>query len=101
MTTGNKDQSIVSSILQAERTGHGLSIFEPDEIKDFEQEIFIKKGKPYVKCFVSGVERQLKPEEVVRQLFARKLVKQYGYPKERLEVEKSVQFGGEVHEKKS
>ena len=102
MAVENKeDQSIISSILQAERTGHGLSIFEPDEIKALEKEVFLKNGKPYVKCFVSGIERQLKPEEIVRQLFARRLVKQYGYPKERLEVEKTIQFGGEVHEKRA
>jgi type I restriction enzyme M protein len=97
----NKDQSIISSILQTDKTGYGLSIFEPDEIKGLEQEIHLKNGKPYVKCFVSDVERQLKPEEIVRQLFARNLVKQYGYPKERLEVEKTVQFGGEIHEKRA
>jgi len=101
MAAENKDQSVVSSILQTDKTGHGLSLFEPSEIKELEQEIHLKKGKPYVKCFVSDVERQLKPEEIIRQLFTRKLVKQYGYPKERLEVEKTVQFGGEIHEKRA
>jgi len=85
-----------------EQTGHGLSIFDIEEISAFEKDIFVKNDKPYIKCFVKpDTERQLKPEEIIRQLFARKLVKQYGYPKERIDIEKPIQFGGEVHEKRA
>ena len=39
------------------------------------------------------------PEEVVRQLFIFNLIHEYGYPPERIAVEKPVQFGSAVHQK--
>jgi type I restriction enzyme M protein len=60
-----------------------------------------KKGKPYIKCFVSGIDRPLKPEEVVRQLFARRLVSYYHYPKGRMSVEKGVYFGSTISDKRA
>ena len=39
---------------------------------------------------------QLKPEEIVRQLYATRLIEQYGYPKKRLAFEYSVSFGRET-----
>lgn len=72
---------------------HGLEIFDSDEIKKLEKSVFLKKSKPYIKCFVSGVDRLLKPEEIVRQLYCKKLVNEYHYPLERIAVEKSVYFG--------
>src|SRR5208337_437954 len=53
------------------------------------------------KCFISGVEKRLTPEEVVRQLFARRLVFHYGYPKERIAVEKATYFGSTISEKRA
>ncbi|MGI0101377.1 MAG: type I restriction enzyme HsdR N-terminal domain-containing protein, partial [Nitrosotalea sp.] len=93
--------STIFDIITSERTGHGLSIFDENEIKQLEKAVFEKKGKPYVKCFVSDVDRPLKPEEIVRQLFAKRLETHYGYPKERLAVEKSVYFGSTVFEKRA
>jgi len=91
----------INDIIKQEKKGHGITIFEPIEIEQLEKTIFLKKGKPYVKCFVSNKDRQLKPEEIVRQLFARRLVSHYGYPKERLAVEKGVYFGSAVAEKRA
>ena len=56
-------------------------------------EIFDKKGKPYLKCFATDKDRPAKPEEIVRQLFLLKLMKEYLYSKDRIEVEKAVTFG--------
>jgi len=94
------NSTALTSII-TEKVGHGLTIFEESEIKSLEKDVFTKNGKPYIKCFVSGVERPLKPEEIVRQLFARRLVYYYAYPPERLAVEKGVYFGGAVHEKRA
>lgn len=91
----------ILSVISSGKKGHGLTIFSKSEIDALETEILLKRGKPYVKCFVSGVERQLKPEEVVRQLLSRRLVHHFGYPLERLAVEKGVYFGGAVHEKRA
>jgi len=77
-----------------------LSLFNNEILEDLEKSIYIKKTKKgdkyYTKCFIRNKEIQLKPEEVIRQLFLRKLVWDYGYPKELIEVEYSVHFGREV-----
>ena len=44
-------------------------------------------------CIVRNKAIQLKPEEVVRQLYATRLINEYGYPKSRLAFEHSVNFG--------
>ena len=72
---------------------YNLSIFEPEEIEALENRVSLKNGKPYVVCLIREKEIQLKPEEVVRQLYASKLIKKYGYPKQRLRFEHPVQFG--------
>ena len=89
----------VSDILSAGL--HGLEIFEQSEIEKIEKDAFLKKDKPYIKCFVSGIDRPLKPEEVIRQLYCRKLVNEYHYPLERMAVEKSVYFGSTVYDKRA
>lgn len=78
---------------------HSLSLFDKKMIDSID--IFLKNGKPYVKCFATGVDRQAKPEEIVRQLFILRLMKQYGYPKDRITAEKEVWFGSGVSEKRA
>ena len=80
---------------------HGLEIFDSDEIKNLENSAFLKRNKPYIKCFVSGVDRPLKPEEIVRQLYSRKLVREYHYPLDRMSVEKVVYFGSTTSDKRA
>ena len=46
-----------------------------------------------MKCIVREKEIQLKPEEIVRQIYAERLMKEYGYPRKRLAFEHSVNFG--------
>ena len=72
-------------------SAHTLTIFRPGAVDDLE--IFLKQGKPYLKCFATGKDRSARPEEIVRQLYIRKLMDEYGYPRERIAVEKAVQFG--------
>lgn len=76
---------------------YALSIFTTKEILDLE--LFDKSGRTYVRCAVSDKDRIAKPEEIVRQLYLRKLMHSYGYSRERIAVEKSVYFGSSVHEK--
>lgn len=78
-------------------TAHALTIFKPKTIAALS--IFLKRGKPYLTCYVSGKDRPAKPEEIVRQLYIKTLMDDYGYPAERLAIEKPVQFGSAVHEK--
>lgn len=72
---------------------------EGDFIQKLENSIIIKelRGKkiPYIHCLVRKKDIQLKPEEVVRQLYLMVLNETYGYPYERMEIEYSVSFGRE------
>lgn len=47
----------------------------------------------YIKCYITGVLRKDTPEERVRQEWARKLVEEYGYPKETIGVEVIIPMG--------
>ncbi len=87
----------VSEVLRG--SDHALAVFSRALVGEIS--IFLKRGKPYLKCFVSGRDRPAKPEEIVRQLYARKLSSGYGYPVERMAVEKPVYFGSAVHKKKA
>jgi type I restriction enzyme M protein len=78
-------------------SAHALTVFKVGAADELT--IFLKHGKPYVKCVVTGKERPAKPEEIVRQLYAKMLMEDYGYAAERIFLEKPVQFGSAVHEK--
>lgn len=87
----------ISDILKS--TDYALDIFTHEEVSSIE--IFDKRGKPYLRDFVSGKERPANPEEIVRQLFLHSLIHSYGYPRDRIEVEKGVQFGSGIAEKRA
>ena len=78
---------------------YALTIFTANEIKALK--VIDKGGKPYLVCFATDKERPAKPEEIVRQLYIKKLIDNYGYPKDRLRIEKDVYFGSTVHEKRA
>lgn len=87
----------ISDILTS--TDYSLDIFTQEEISSIE--IFDKRGKPYLRDLVNGKERPANPEEIVRQLFLYSLMHTYGYPRERIDVEKGVQFGSGIGEKRA
>lgn len=75
-----------------------LTQFTQPEIQWLEERMFRgtnDEGKTVAKvqCVVREKEIELKPEEVVRQLYAHKLIEEFNYPKERIEFEKIVQMG--------
>lgn len=76
---------------------HDLSLFTADEIESFRQKVYEKetkgKLKQFVRCIVRDKEIQLKPEEIVRQLYLQKLIDEYGYAKDRIKVEYPAAFG--------
>ena len=80
------ETDIIQTILKD--SNYHLSLFSAEEIETLRKEIFLKetRGKevPFVKCIVRGKDIQIKPEEVVRQLYAARLINQYGYSKKRL-----------------
>lgn len=80
-------------------SNYNLSLFSDEEIEALRQKIFTKEARgkeaPFINCVVRDKEIQLKPEEVVKQLYATRLIEQYGYPKKRLAFEYAVTFGRE------
>lgn len=90
-----------TDILQAvlKDSNYDLALFSMEEIEALHEKVFTKetRGKEtvYIKCVVRNKDIQLKPEEVVRQLYAIRLIEQYGYPKKRLAFEYAVSFGRE------
>ena len=97
---------ILDLVFKDSSVKHGLQEFSKEILKGingFEKE----DGKFYVRClkrdkdiFIYDKNKKTgKPEEVIRQLWLIKLTKEYKYPLDRIEVEKSVQFGVEVREK--
>ena len=89
-----KDNITLASILKD--SDYNLSLFSEKDIKTLESKIKVQKNKPYVECIVREKEVQLKPEEIVRQLYALKLMYEYDYPKQRIRFEHPVQFGRET-----
>jgi type I restriction enzyme M protein len=87
--------STVTDILKG--TDYGLKAFSDVELRAIK--LFDKGDKPYLTCAVSDKPRPAKPEEIVRQLYLNKLMSEYGYPKDRITLVKSVQFGSSVHDK--
>ncbi len=89
----------LSDILVSSGGGYGLDLFRDEEINALE--IFEKGGKPYLRCLADDKDRPAKPEEIVRQLYIRRLIHEYGYPKNRIFAEKGVFFGSSIGEKRA
>ena len=88
---------IIQTILKD--SDYRLALFSDDEIDSLRGKVFSKKTSSketsYVNCIVRDKDIQLKPEEIVRQLYAARLIEQYGYNKNRLAFEYPVNFGRE------
>lgn len=74
---------------------YDLTIFSNESIDRIEENIFEKKDKYFLKCLKRQKDIQVKPEEIVRQLMLDKLINDYAYPVNLLDVEYSVSFGRE------
>ena len=80
---------------------YSLDLFSQNAIEELENRIIErtdKKGKiyPTVSCLIRNKEIKLTPEEIVRQLYAAKLINDYGYSKSRLAFEYPIYFGREA-----
>ncbi|WP_206911393.1 hypothetical protein IGL98_003361 [Enterococcus sp. DIV0840] len=87
--------AILLDILRS--TDYSLDQFSDADVLDLEQRIFIKnvrgKDQYFVTCLIRNKDIQLKPEEVVRQLYIKQLLDQYRYSSDRIHVEYIVNFG--------
>ena len=74
---------------------YDLAVFSQESLDRVDKNIKKKNGKHLIVCLKREKEIQAKPEEIVRQLMLDKLVHEYEYPKELLQVEYGVSFGRE------
>jgi len=89
----NNNPSKITQIFSASDVKHGLSLFTDREIRDVESLITERDGKFYIKCQIKEKYKPAKPEEIVRQLWIYRLLNEYNYPRERIDVERVVYFG--------
>jgi type I restriction enzyme M protein len=85
----------IAEVLRTEP--YALTVFTDAELTSLELQE--KRGRLYLTCLISGKERLARPEEIIRQLFLYRLIHEYGYPIDRIALEKPVQFGSSVHQK--
>jgi type I restriction-modification system DNA methylase subunit len=80
---------IISAIIKD--TKYHLYLFTEDEIDVLRNKVLIKETRgrktPFINCIIRDKEIQLKPEEIVRQLYVARLTHQYGYLRKRLAFE--------------
>jgi type I restriction enzyme M protein len=89
----------IDEIFRSPDIKHRLTLFRHEDIQWLEERLFDKNGKPYLKCLASDRDRSAKPEEIVRQLWIKKLLEEFHYPKARLKIEYAVWFGSGVSDK--
>ena len=75
-------------------SNYHLDLFTDDAINELHNKVEGNE-KSMIYCNVRRKAVQLKPEEVVRQLYAARLLKQYRYDTDRIRFEHSVNFGRE------
>ncbi|MBU1322794.1 N-6 DNA methylase, partial [Patescibacteria group bacterium] len=103
----NKAEAIISLIFKNFDNNYGLKEFSdirPAEILYISEQ---EPGRYYIKDLKSGAfkfvydekKKSGRPEEIVRQLWLYKLHTHYQYPFDRIDTEKSVHFGREIHTK--
>jgi len=89
----NNQQSKIIQIFSSSDVKHGLSLFTNREIREVGDMIIDKDSRFYIKCQIKDKYKLAKPEEIVRQLCVYKLLNEYNYPKERIDIERVVYFG--------
>lgn len=81
-------------------TSYDDTLFSMDAVASIENAIVMKPYKgvmtPFIKCLVRNKEIILKPEEAVRQLYLYKLIHEYSYPIDRIQLETPIHFGREI-----
>lgn len=103
----SQTQVVLDKIFKDPQIAFGLKEFNG---VDFEEVLKIteeEKGRFYIKDLISGnlrfvfdeIKLNSKPEEIIRQLWLYKLNKHYGYSFDRMDTEKSIHFGREIHAK--
>lgn len=81
-------------------SNYSISLFTDKEINQLEADILFREAKgkktPYLKCVIRQKEIKLTPEEIVRQLYVKRLINLYKYPQQLIQLEIGINFGVEV-----
>lgn len=83
----------IQRIFSAPEAKHGIALFTTGELDVIEGLIIEKEGRFFIKCQIRDKYKVAKPEEIVRQAFVQRLLHEYNYPKDRIDVERVVYFG--------
>jgi type I restriction enzyme M protein len=102
-------REILDAIFKDPQVKYGLREFSKLKVEEILTISEKEKGKFYIHCLKRDKDIAVydkskstgKPEEMIRQLWLWKLIKEYEYPLSRIEVEKSVHFGREIHAKRA
>jgi len=100
-------REILDAIFKDPQVKYGLREFSKLKIEEVLTIFGKEQDKFYVHCLKRDKDLLVydknkntsKPEEIIRQLWLVRLIKDYRYPLERIEVEKDVRFGREIHAK--
>ena len=103
----NKSKKIISEIFHSAEIAYGLKEFENIDLENIlkiteeeRRKFYIKDIKSKKLRFVFDESKQKgRPEEIIRQLWLYKLHTDYKYPFDRIDTEKSIHFGREIHAK--
>jgi len=103
----NKTKEVIGKIFRDPELAYGLQEFSDIDIEEALKITEQERGRFYIKDIKSGKQRVVfdekkqtgKPEEIIRQLWLYQLTTKYKYPKDRIDTEKSIHFGREVHAK--
>ncbi len=103
----NKTKEIIEKIFRDPELAYGLREFSDINIEDVLKITEQEKGKFYIKDIKSSKQKLVfdenkqtsRPEEIIRQLWLYQLTTKYKYPKDRIDTEKSIHFGREIHTK--
>jgi len=69
---------------------YDLTVFSSESINRIEKNIYEKNDKYFLTCLKRNKPIQVKPEEIVRQLMLDKLINEYNYPLDLIDVEYSI-----------
>ena len=91
------EPDIIQTILKD--SNYDIALFDESEIQALRAEIHTQtlRGKEtaFMRCPIRKKPVQLKPEELIRQLYAARLLNRYHYPSNRVRFEHVVNFGRE------
>lgn len=102
-----KTKEVIDKVFRDAELTYGLKEFEEVDLEKTLEITEDERDKFYIKDLKSGKHRLVfdesknkgRPEEIIRQLWLHKLNVNYKYPLERIDIEKSIHFGREIHAK--